>query len=220
MPKFAKIPSTERLAQERTRLLASHAWSVVIRHTDVERPWVLDLGSGTGKHALFAPASAHYVAYDICSAGRQFVRDGQHFVQGDILHLPFKCDTFDVTILSHALEHFRDLVPVIEFSRRVLRIGGVLGVETPNPSDPHLWDDYSHIRPYSTYALRSLLADHGFCPLATGDVVYPSRAHLAYRILRRSGAETLGCWLSLHLAEWFPQRPYSYACARKTETSS
>ncbi len=219
MAKFAKMPA-DRLAHERTRVLASQAWSLILSCLDNSEPWILDLGSGSGKHALFAPDSAHYVAYDLCELGRKFIRDRQEFVQGDVLELPFKRDVFDVAVLSHALEHFRDPSMVIRLVRRVLTVGGVLYVETPNPTYPHFWEDYSHVRPYSAYALRHLLDDNGFLTLAAGDIAYPSRAHILYRVLRRLGMESIGVAVSLHLARWFPRRCFSYACAEKTGGST
>ena len=215
MLKFSKPPAIEKLKQEELKQLASSAWNVIMSAIDVSCPKVVDLGSGTGKHALFAPKDCFFVACDVFEEGSNYVRGDQHFVQCDIRKLPFNQSVFDAAICSHVIEHFVNPMEVMSQIRWILKANGVLYIETPNPTYAYFWDDYSHVRPYTAYALRSLLDSYGFRTLSYGEVPYPSRGTRIYRLLRLCNLEPLGRKFSLVLARIFRKYPYSYACGRK-----
>ena len=81
----------------------------------------LNAGSGVGKGK-----NTKYVNIDILKPKKG--------VQGDILHLPFKDNSFDEVKLIHVLEHVlrHQQVPCLREMYRVLEPGGVFYVEVPD----------------------------------------------------------------------------------------
>ncbi|MDP3296464.1 MAG: class I SAM-dependent methyltransferase [Thermodesulfovibrionia bacterium] len=85
--------------------------------------------------------------------------------------LPFSDNFFDCVIIHHVLEHLPNPVEVIEDTCRVLKVGGILYVETPSTRSLYLpslrpsanddspinfFDDPSHLRPYNKCSLSRL----------------------------------------------------------------
>jgi malonyl-CoA O-methyltransferase len=92
---------------------------------------VLDLGCGTGRHALWlAGAGATVTAVDfsegmLARARRKPGAGAIRFVVHDIqTRLPFEDGPFDRVLSGLVLEHIRDLDPFFAEVRRVLRPGG------------------------------------------------------------------------------------------------
>ena len=116
---------------------------------------VLDLGCGSGwlsKHL------AHYVGLD----DRRDRSDGPgRRVQADVHQpLPFRDGTFDGVIMKDVIEHLRDpFAPTAEVVR-VLKPGGRVFVSAPD-AQRWMWDDYTHVRPYTRKGMRRLLEDAG-----------------------------------------------------------
>ena len=133
-------------------------WSVVYDHDanplpaleePIVRQWlgepagleVLDLGCGTGRHALWlAEAGAKVTAVDfshgmLAEARSKSSADGVCFVQHD-LHdpLPFTADEFDAVVSGLVLEHLRDLTAFFAEARRVLKPSGRAVVSAMHPA--------------------------------------------------------------------------------------
>jgi SAM-dependent methyltransferase len=81
----------------------------------------------------------------------------------DILNLGFT-ETFDLIIAKDVIEHLSNPKKAMEQFRVVLKANGKIIVNVPSPDAPYLWDDYTHIRPYTKQSLKHLLADSGFEP--------------------------------------------------------
>jgi malonyl-CoA O-methyltransferase len=108
---------------------------------DVRGLEVLDLGCGTGRHALWlAAAGARVTAVDFSEgmlgeARRKPGAEAVRFVAHD-LHapLPFPTAAFDLVVSGLVLEHLRDLAPFFGEARRVLRAGGRAVVSAMHPA--------------------------------------------------------------------------------------
>jgi len=60
--------------------------------------------------------------------------------------LPFKNDSIDEFLLSHVLEHIRNLLPLMQELYRVAKPGAVCVVRSPFGSSDDAWEDPTHLR--------------------------------------------------------------------------
>jgi len=92
---------------------------------------VLDAGCGTGIFTLdFLAAGGQVVGLDISRpmlsfAGKKTAGYSFFKVQGDMLHLPFKDNSFDKAVSITALEFIADAKSTVDELFRVTRPGGV-----------------------------------------------------------------------------------------------
>ncbi len=108
---------------------------------DVSGLAVLDLGCGTGRHALrLAAAGASVTAVDfsegmLSEARRKPGAAGVRFLAHDLHQpLPFEASAFDRVVSGLVLEHLRDLRFVFGEARRVLKPGGRAVVSAMHPA--------------------------------------------------------------------------------------
>jgi malonyl-CoA O-methyltransferase len=102
----------------------------------------LDLGCGTGRHALWlASMGARVTALDfsremLAEARQKPWANQVRFIVHD-LHdqaLPFASETFDLVVSGLVLEHLRELDPFFAEARRVLKPGGRAVVSNMHPA--------------------------------------------------------------------------------------
>jgi ubiquinone/menaquinone biosynthesis C-methylase UbiE len=108
---------------------------------DVAGLAVLDLGCGTGRHALWLAAQgASVTAVDFSNgmleeARRKPGADAVRFVAHDLARpLPFSDGAFDRVVSGLVLEHLQDLGRFFSEARRVLRPGGGAVVSAMHPA--------------------------------------------------------------------------------------
>ena len=108
---------------------------------DVRGRAVLDLGCGTGRHALWlAAAGATVTAVDfsegmLAQARRKPDAAAVRFLAHDLHEpLPFPDGAFDLVVSGLVLEHLRDLARFFGESRRVLRPGGRAVMSAMHPA--------------------------------------------------------------------------------------
>lgn len=92
---------------------------------------VLDLATGTGDLAFLAAKTARtVVGLDITkrmlelAAVKRAESDGLHFLQGDMMALPFPSASFDVVTTGYGIRNVPELAPALDEIARVLRPGG------------------------------------------------------------------------------------------------
>lgn len=108
---------------------------------DVSGLSVLDLGCGTGRHALWlGAAGARVTAVDfsegmLSEARRKLGASAVRFLVHDLHQpLPFEAVAFDRIVSGLVLEHLSDLGAVFAEARRVLRPGGRALVSAMHPA--------------------------------------------------------------------------------------
>ncbi len=94
---------------------------------------------------------------------------------GSLSDIPDAAGPFDLVILSHVLEHVRDLKPALSYLHRFLSETGVVYVEVPDASryGEFAWSPFQdfnteHINHFSLGTLANLLRHCGFQPFASG----------------------------------------------------
>lgn len=114
-----------------------------IRHNDN----VLDCGCGLGFHLMLIRElyDCHLAGIDISlgrltKAKQELAGKDVHLALGDILHLPYKDNSFDKVVLSEVLEHLSDDRAALDEVKRILKPGGVAAITVPNRNFPFLWD--------------------------------------------------------------------------------
>jgi malonyl-CoA O-methyltransferase len=108
---------------------------------DVRGLDVLDLGCGTGRHALWlAAAGAIVTGLDFSDGMLRAARgkpgaEAVRFVVHDLHEpLPFAAGAFDALVSGLVIEHVRELGPFFSEARRVLRPGGHAVVSGMHPA--------------------------------------------------------------------------------------
>jgi len=112
---------------------------------------ILDIGAYKGKRVKLLRENG------IDAIGVDLNQSNKYVIKADAKKLPFEKNSFECVILSHIIEHltFSDLKKVISEAYRVLKNKGILFIATPVPKD--VWDDCSHVRPYTFKAIKQLL---------------------------------------------------------------
>lgn len=78
---------------------------------------ILDVGCGKNKRG---------------NVGIDFDRHGDADIIGDVHHLPFKANIFDMAICSHILEHSANYKEILKKVNKILKTDGVIAVTFPN----------------------------------------------------------------------------------------
>jgi SAM-dependent methyltransferase len=105
------------------------------RIRDGER--VLDVGAGTGRFSKLFSATNPVLALDASREMLQVARGKGRFacVQGDGHRLPFRADSFDVTVIVMVLHHLADFAAAL---REVARVSGRVVLVTSDMATRHL----------------------------------------------------------------------------------
>lgn len=166
---------------------------------------LLDVGCGTG---WIAKHFANYTGIDGSpDAVAQAAELGRDVLLGDVDRpLPFPDASFDAVVMKDLLEHVQTPSAVVAEARRVLVPGGLLFASSPD-AQRWVWDDYTHVRPFTIRGFRRLFADQGFVAVASGhESVMPGtsiisartkakRRPLPYRLAARTRLIRRNVWM-------------------------
>ena len=119
---------------------------------------VLDAGAGEGRHRQYFHRQS-YIATDLAIGDRTWNYSGLDCV-ADLLHLPYKANSFDAAISIVTLEHVTDPAAVLSEMARVCRPGAPLLLVVP-----HDWEVHQHPHDYwrfTRFGVRMLLEKTGW----------------------------------------------------------
>jgi SAM-dependent methyltransferase len=153
---MARVEETHPWFVNRRRLVRGlvHRFA---RH--IERPRVLDAGSGTGVNLAdyMQAGDAVGVELDRAAAAISVRRGCRRVAVGDLCRLPFRDASFDLVISTDVIEHIDDDVAALAEMRRVLAPDGRIVVTTPAYSWAYSSHDriLHHVRRYDCRRLYS-----------------------------------------------------------------
>ena len=134
---------------------------------------VLDIGCFDGQllRELGTCCGAELRGYDICEPS-DFPKENRfHFVRGRLSDVD---GAFDVIVMSHSIQYFRDVRGLFDQIGRLLKPGGVLFVQVSNfsvkPCSLLLCDQYYH---YTPNILGNLIRSMGFDHSLLGNAWFP-----------------------------------------------
>ena len=114
---------------------------------------VVDIGCGDKfLESAFKKEGLNYHGYDIDDLDIEFD------------NLPHDKDSIDLIISYAVIEHLSDPQNMLDEALRCLKPGGSIVIRTQNwqYSYKDFFNDYTHVKPYSPIALRSLLSNNGY----------------------------------------------------------
>lgn len=168
----------------------------ITRHFD-RSVKLLDLGCGT------AWLGRHYDDYTGLDSSDEAVAGaaerGITVLKGSVIdRLPFDDGSFDGVVAKDLLEHVPDPGAVVREIARVLRPGGRVFASSPD-AQKWVWNDYTHVRPFTRTGFTRLFADNGMVPVKVAyESVMPGTSIVAARLPSRRRP------LPLRWASWLP----------------
>lgn len=140
----------------------------------VKNKKVLDIacGSGYGSKILKEHGAIYLTGIDISQetidyAKGKYTDDGLNFIPGNILHIGFPDNSFDIVVSFETIEHIKDYRKALSEIRRVLKENGLLIISSPNRrltspkksiNEPP--DNEHHYVEFSKEEFASLLSEH------------------------------------------------------------
>ena len=150
---------------------------------------VLDLGCGLGCLGRLKPEPAievYGLDIDEGAVAKATQYENARVWNLETQQLPLDGEYFDAVLAKDILEHLQAPWVLAAEIYRVLRPGGIVIASVAMAKPKIVWNDYTHIRGFTSNALRMLFEDSGF------DVLH---------IHRMGGIPLAG---KLHLIEWIP----------------
>ena len=149
--------------RSRCRMTQSLLEKHILRACRTQKPWLLDIGCGTGVFLQNQQDTCHGFGLDFSTEALEFctARGLSRIIRGDAVSLPWPDNTFDIVTAFDLIEHVRDDTALVKEIRRVLKPGGSLLATVP--AYPLLWTGHDvslhHFRRYRRRTFE-LLFDH------------------------------------------------------------
>jgi SAM-dependent methyltransferase len=106
---------------------------------------------------------------------------------GSVTEHPQDAGKFDLIILSHVMEHLRDIRPAIQSVEKLLKAGGLIYIEVPDASEyaSHVvapFQDFNteHINHFSIQGMENLMGQLGFVGKGVGQKVFDATPRMPY----------------------------------------
>jgi len=134
-----------------------------------EKGLILDIGCSSGDLSK-STGAARYRGIDINDEFIKYCKSkGLQVKKGSITKIPSANDLFSGVFCSHVLEHVGMEAQQTAFHEfyRVLKKGGKLILFAPTPFHWYFWDDPTHVRPLTHYALEIMAKNAGFTKVRT-----------------------------------------------------
>lgn len=138
------------------RIAAEHLARYAFATQFIRGKAVLDIASGEGYGtAIMAEKAKNIIGMDLAANAIAYAKHkyakirNVQFEVGDLAHLPFDTDTFDVIVCFETVEHVDDPLAAINELQRVLKSNGLLIISTPNKenySDRFNYDNPYHLK--------------------------------------------------------------------------
>lgn len=110
---------------------------LILRNINNDTLW-LDLGAGLNIIIREQPGAKFAVGIDKITNSNIFLDNNSAFCAADMLHLPFKDNSFDFITSRYAFEHLEKPESAFAEASRVLRQGGIFVLQTTNCKNPML----------------------------------------------------------------------------------
>ena len=106
---------------------------------------------------------------------------------GSVTEHPKDAGTFDLIILSHVMEHLRDIRLAIQSVEKLLKDGGLIYIEVPDASEyvsnlvaPFQDFNTEHINHFSVQTMQNLMGQLGFIGQSVGQKTFESTPGMPY----------------------------------------
>ena len=177
-----ETPSDARRLRETARCIADFLPNRSAR--------LLDIGCANGGLLvrLKEMGFAHVCGFDLPSSCVEHVRKlGIEAHIGSVTEHPPGVGRFDLIILSHVMEHLRDVHQAVRGVERLLQSGGHIYIEVPDASEyrSHVvapFQDFNteHINHFSMRAMENLMGQLGFSGRGQGQKVFETAPGMLY----------------------------------------
>jgi len=160
-----------------------------------DKPYVLDLGCGTGWTLRYAANRWQGEFYGVDISSKMVERaqaksrsyGNLHFYKSRVEELPFDDDFFDVVLSSYAFHHFSNPEKALREANRVLKPKGKLYIldMTANNAFTRLVDRFTrkmeaaHVKSYSTKEFQALFERAGLSYITSKRIIPPIEVQIA-----------------------------------------
>jgi len=131
-----------KVDKESVRILGNELWTKPLELQLPAKSYIIDLGGNNGKFAKQLKSETTTIVSIDIDRSIMVGADGMHLpgitpIQGNILNMPFKDETFDVVLARAILHHVPDNLDLaLKEIHRILKPGGQILVEEPGSLNP------------------------------------------------------------------------------------